>query len=104
MTTERMEVVWLEARSDYTVTEVIELSGLPPRLVEALVECGALPIAGDRRFEAESIVLARAARRLHDSFELDDQGLALAISLLRRVRVLEALLVDTRARSGPRPG
>lgn len=99
--TERDEVVWLEARTDYSFDEVVELSGLPQSLLDELIECGALPAHGRPSrttvvFEAESIVLARAASRLREHFELDASGLAVAVSLLRRVRVLEARLARMR--------
>ncbi len=101
MTIERSEVVWIEARSDYSVHEVLEMSGLPPSSLDELVECGALPMKAGRAtrsFEAEGVVLARAANRLREHFELDAEGLAVAVSLLRRVRALEAELTAVRAR------
>ena len=103
MTIERTEVLWLEARGGYTLHELIEMSGLPQSVIDELIECGALP-AEDAvpqptqpstfRFAAESVVLARAARRLREHFELEHQGLAVAVSLLRRVRTLEAQLAE----------
>lgn len=101
---ERTSVVWLEARSDYSVHEVVEMSGLPTALIEELIACGALPAASSLQathLEAEGVILARAARRLRDHFDLDNDGLAVAVSLLRRVRFLEAELSDTRARGAP---
>jgi chaperone modulatory protein CbpM len=103
MTIERTEVVWLSARSDYSVDEVAEMSGLPVDLLETLAESGALPtrsIGGHRTticFASESITLARAAGRIRDHFELDEPGLAVALSLLRRVRSLEARLAEVQA-------
>lgn len=107
MTIETTEVVWLEARGDYTIDELAALSGLPSAWVEALVDCGALPsddVASGAasgapiRFRAESIRLVRAARRLSDHFELEGQGLAVAVSLLRRVLALESELARLRGR------
>ncbi len=97
MAIEHSEVVWLEARADYSIDELAEMSGLPSSLLGELLECGVLPTASASpqstlRFETESIVLARAARRLHEHFELEGSGLAVAVSLLRRVRTLEARL------------
>jgi chaperone modulatory protein CbpM len=101
MTIEHTEVLWLESRTDYSVDELIEMSGLPRALLEELIECGALPTAGRTTacFATESVVLARAASRLREHFELDEQGLAVAVSLLRRVRALESELSDARARA-----
>jgi chaperone modulatory protein CbpM len=96
VTIERTEVLWLEARADYTLQEIVEMSGLPRSIVVELCECGALPAApaSCAGYEAESVVLARAARRLRDAFELENDGLAVAVSLLRRVRLLERQLAD----------
>ena len=102
MTFEGTRIVWLESRADYSTGEAVEWSGLPQPLLDDLVACGALPTSGPetgQRFEAEGLVLARAARRLRDHFELDEQGLAVAVSLLRRVRTLEAELTRVRARA-----
>ncbi len=107
MKIERTEVVWLEARSDYTAFDLANMSGLPAELLDELMECGALPARNDRdnadqggaRFEAECIALVRTARRLRDDFDLDANGLAVAVSLLRRMRVLETELTEARARA-----
>jgi chaperone modulatory protein CbpM len=106
MTIERTEVMWLSARSDYSVDEVAEMSGLPVDLLRTLAEMGALPsasVGGQRTticFASESITLARAAGRIRDHFELDEAGLAVAVSLLRRVRSLEARLAEVHATGG----
>ena len=96
MTIERTEIVWIEHRGTYTAEDVARLSGLAPGVVEALATCGALPVA-QASFDAESLVLARAALRLQSHFELDEHGLAVAVSLLRRVRSLEARIAALRA-------
>lgn len=106
MKIERTEVVWVESRADYSLRELSELSGLPVALLDELIDSGALPVVGTRttvRFEAESVVLARAAQRLREHFELDEHGLAVAVSLLRRVRVLEAQVSGLKARSLVQP-
>jgi chaperone modulatory protein CbpM len=103
MSGERTRVVWIEERTDYTVDELVSLSGLPPHVVDELIECGVLPtVAADRRvFASECVTLVRAARRLRDDFELEDQGLALVVSLLRRVRAQESELLGYRAPPPP---
>ncbi len=107
MTIERTEVLWLASRTDYTVAEIGEMSGLSPAVLDALVECGALPsgtsTGASHRFEADAIALARAARRLSEHFELEGNGLAVAVSLLRRVMVLEATVVELRGRTAQVP-
>ena len=100
MTIQRTQVVWLEERAGYSVHEAGQWSGLPRTLLEHLVDCGALPVddtASTTSLSSEGVVLARAASRLRQHFELDDDGLAVAVSLLRRVRVLEAELTRARA-------
>jgi chaperone modulatory protein CbpM len=100
MNVERTEVLWLEARSDYTRDDLMAMSGLPAELLHGLMECGVLPAGtgfAHEVFEAESVALARAARRLHDAFDLDADGLAVAVTLLQRVRRLEQDVARLRA-------
>lgn len=102
MTIERTEVVWMESRTDYAIDELAALSGLPVVVVDALIASGALPVVGPDtavRLETECVALAQAAQRLREHFELDAEGLAVAVSLLRRVRVLEAQVSGLIARS-----
>ena len=94
MVVRRTEVVWVEARSAYSLDDLVGLSGLPRETVDALLAAGVLE--GDAAFATEHVALARAARRLREHFELDDNGLAVAIALLRRVRGLEARLATLR--------
>jgi chaperone modulatory protein CbpM len=84
------EVVLIEARSDYTADELVALSGLSREAVQALIEAGVLD---DARSDTELLTLARATRRLREHFELDENGLTVAFTLLRRIRRLEARLV-----------
>lgn len=90
-----VEAHWVESRSDYGIDELSALTGLPVDALHALIAHGALEDAGVHR--AESVVLVRSARRLRDDFELDDNGLAVALSLLRRVRSLEREIAALRA-------
>ena len=68
-----------------------------------LEDCGAIvPVNPDadaaaQTFSADYLVLARTACRLRNDFELDTQGLAVALALLDRVRSLETELRDLRA-------
>lgn len=103
MNVERTEVMWLEARSDYTVDDLLAMSGLSADVLHELLEWGVFP-SGTRSdlhvFEAETVALARAAQRLHDAFDLDADGLAVAVTLLRRVRLLEQDVARLRAHAG----
>ncbi len=104
MRIELTEIAWLEEH-ELSQRELAQLSGLPPRLLGELVHCGAiapLPPTGKSRqprFSAAALSAARHARRLRDDFELDVQGLLLALGLLERVRELETELRQLRARA-----
>jgi chaperone modulatory protein CbpM len=101
MRIELTELAWLEEHRELTLAELAELSGLSEAELHELEDCGAIapvdPGAVERTFGAECIVAARAAFRLRNDFELDAQGLAVALALLDRVRALETELRDLRA-------
>ena len=93
---------WLHERYELSVTELCELSGLSESDLRMLVDCGAIapadPDARSWTFSADRLVVARSASRLRRDFDLDPQGLALALALLERVRDLEEELRNLRAR------
>lgn len=101
MRVELDEVVWLDEHHELSLTELAGLSGLSEAELDALVDCGVMvpvdPLAPRRSFRADCIVAARTACRLRDDFELDAQGVAVALTLLDRVHDLEAQLSDLRA-------
>jgi hypothetical protein len=96
---------WLHERYELTLAELCELSGLSESELRVLVDFGAIaPRDTDASvwtFSAERLVVARSASRLRKDFDLDPQGLALAVALLERVRDLEEQLRDLRARLPP---
>jgi chaperone modulatory protein CbpM len=100
MTTE--QVVWLHERHTFSSEELREFSGLSEAELRELVDCGVLaPTDPDARpwtFGADRLAVARSARRLRRDFDLDANGIALALALLDRVRDLEAELREVRAR------
>jgi chaperone modulatory protein CbpM len=65
-----------------TIEALAEVSGLSLDDIEVLVVSGAI-------WPADA---ATQPRRLRDDFELDSNGVALAMTLLRRVKVLERAL------------
>jgi chaperone modulatory protein CbpM len=93
---------WLHEGYELSVTELCDLSGLSESELRVLVDFGAIaptdPEARDWTFRADRLVVARSASRLRKDFELDPQGLALAVALLERVRDLEEELRELRAR------
>jgi chaperone modulatory protein CbpM len=101
MRVELTETFWLDEQHELSLQELAELSGLPEAEIRALVDCGAIapvdPAAATQSFSAHCIVVARTATRLRSDFELDAQGLAVALTLLDRVHELEARLRDLEA-------
>ena len=102
------EAHWLDAHHEISLTELVELSGLSATDVQHLVDCEALlplnpaePIASETTecyFSAECLTLVRTASRLRDDFDLDTNGLTLALQLLNRIHELEADMRNLRAR------
>ena len=98
--------VWLNDTAVCSIEHLVEVSGLSRDDIRNLVEDGVMapadasdPGAG---FHLVHVLTARQARRLRDDFELDRNGLALALTLLRRIESLEQAL--HMAQSGHRFG
>ena len=96
MTIDLTEVTWFEEGEECTLGELALRSRLTPAEIMELVECGALPpgehAAGQQRFPGHALQAARTAARLRDDFETDLRGVALALTLLRRIDALEQQL------------
>jgi chaperone modulatory protein CbpM len=96
MRVEITEAAWLDAHHEFSLTELVSLSGLSEAELRQLIDCEALmpadPGAAEVRFSADCLVIARTACRLRNDFDLDPGGLALALRLLDRIRSLEAEL------------
>ncbi len=105
MRIEITEALWLEARDDLTLDQLAESSGLPPALLQQLVELDALPApaAATRHFGADCLDIAQVARRLRSDLELDNEALAVVLRLLRRIHTLEAELRALQAQFPRRP-
>ena len=107
MRIEVTEALWLDEHNELTLMELTELSGLSAQELQHLVDCEALlPVAAtdparlsaaEARFSQNCLDLVRTASRLRNDFELDANGLTLALRLLTRIRELEAELRDLRA-------
>lgn len=103
------EVVWIDAHYEMSLAELSAMSGLSAIELQMLVDCEALvpaaaaaepadeTHAAEVRFGAPCLALARAASRLRDDFDLDVNGLMLALRLLKRIHELEAQLHHLRA-------
>jgi len=94
--------MWLHEQHEFLLEELCELSGLSETELRELVDYGVLaPINPGARhwvFGADRLVVARSARRLRQDFDLDPHAVALVVTMLERVRDLEAELRDLRAR------
>jgi chaperone modulatory protein CbpM len=97
-----VEAVWLNDAEACSLDELVEYSGLSRAELEELVALGAIEAdygtATEYVFRSQIIVVARTARRLRDDFELDTQGLAMALNLLQRIQTLETRLAAADAR------
>jgi chaperone modulatory protein CbpM len=99
MRIELNEITWLDEHREITLAELAELSGLSEAELNALEDCGAIePLdPSTRTFGGHCIIVARTAFRLRRDFELDEQGLAVALALLERMHALESELEALRA-------
>ena len=97
MNPEQVDVVWLDAREEYSLAELVHCSGLSEAELRELVDYGVLtptdPQGAEWTFGGEIGVTIQAAGRLRDDLELDPQ----ALTLMRRIRDLEAQLCSLRA-------
>lgn len=96
MTLQVTAAVWLNETEICSTEHLVELSGLSLEEIDDLVEDGLMePTDAStpaRSFHLLHVVTARQARRLKDDFELDRNGLTLAMTLLRRIESLEQAL------------
>ena len=97
---ERIDAVWLERQGDISAAGLAEVSGLSLAELRELVAYGALapknPDEAEWMFGAPCVVTVRIASRMRRDFDLDVQGLALALSLIGRIHQLEAELRQLR--------
>lgn len=108
MQADTIEAVWLETEQEFSLGELSELSGLPERVLRELVDYGALaptdPGAARWTFGASVVVTVQTAARLGGDLELEPQALALALTLIGRIRELEAEARTLRAQLPRRLG
>ncbi|MFH1044292.1 MAG: chaperone modulator CbpM [Pseudomonadota bacterium] len=101
MEPEQAEAVWLDARHEFSFAELAQCSGLSAAELRELVDYGALtpnnPQAAEWTFGGDMIVTVQTAGRLRDDLGLEPQALALALTLIGRIRELEAQLSNLRA-------
>jgi chaperone modulatory protein CbpM len=112
MTIDTSDWVWLNDREVCSAAYLAEASGLSGEEIDELVAMGVLvPVnaAADvaeapvqsMSFHLHCVVTVKAARRLRDDFELDRNGMVLALTLLQRIDALQDELGELRARIAP---
>ncbi len=101
MQTEQADALWLDAQCEFSFAELVQLSGLSDTELRELVDYGALvpnnPQEAEWTFSGDIVVTVQAAGRLRDDLELDAQALALTLTLIKRIRELEAQIGNLRA-------
>ncbi len=102
MLIEPNELLWLDDEYTFSLAQLSELSGVTEAQLTEMVDEGILspidPESGQWVFAADRLVTVRMAVRLRRDFELDPEGLALVVTLLERVRSLEAEVRELRAK------
>lgn len=103
MTREPADALPFDEQSAFSLTEVLQLSGLAEQVLRELVTYGALdpidPSAVTLRFSSRCVVVARTASRLQRDFELDAHALAVVLSFAERIEALEGELRALHARA-----
>ena len=94
MKIELAELAWFDERVEYSLLELAERSRLPETEILELIECGVIAPRDSR-----ALATARTAARLRNDFEIDVHGVALAMTLLRRIEALETELSQLRAQA-----
>jgi len=101
MEPEQTDAVWLDDRLEFSFAELARFSGLAEAELRELVDYGALvptnPQEAEWTFSGDIVVTVQAAGRLRADLELDPQALALALTLINRIRELEAQIGNLRA-------
>lgn len=101
------EWIWLNEEGVCSAQHLIEVSGLSNEELDELIANGVIvPVDADAyplSFQLRSVVIANKARRLRDDFDLDRNGLVLALTLMQRIAELEAEINTVRSHLGQAP-
>jgi chaperone modulatory protein CbpM len=96
MNIEICEALRIDERGEIDWEQLIKVSGLLEAELRELVDDGALvPVdraAPSWSFDAQALVLARTAGRLHRELDLDAHALAVVLRFVARIEELEAEL------------
>lgn len=98
------EAFWLDHDHECSLAELAAQSGLSEEELLELVDYGAIvpldpqgPRGPQHTFRTSCVVMVRTAYRLRRDFDLDPPALAFALSLVDRMRELEAEVRQLRA-------
>src|SRR5580658_2379227 len=95
------EWIWLNDHSVCSAQHLAEVSGLSQEEIDELIDIGVIVpldnMAQPKLFQMRYVVTASKARKLRDDFELDLRGMALALTLMRRIDELQEELKAARS-------
>ena len=84
MEVEVMDLEWLDDQAECPVDKLAQQSRFLEVEILDLMHCGAIPL-----HQGHALSTVRMAARLRRDFELDLQGVALALTLLQRIEELK---------------
>jgi chaperone modulatory protein CbpM len=94
------EVILLNEEATCSTSSLIEISGLSQQELNGLIDIGIVTpiydLAPEPYFHLHYIVATKRARRLIDDFELDMNGMLLAMTLMQKITQLELELISSR--------
>ncbi len=93
MNATQQEPIWLDDGHEISLDELVELSGLSISELHILLEAGVL-IPNNQaeavwRFNSHYLLSIQTLSRLKNDFELEPNALALTLTFLEKIRVLE---------------
>ncbi|MFZ6673537.1 chaperone modulator CbpM [Undibacterium sp. Xuan67W] len=104
MITSISERTWIDDTSAYSESDLIEVSGLSENEIQDLIENELIKLLineqSEKTFPMQALITASNARRIRDDFELDQNGMVLAVALMRRIAELENEIISLQAKSG----
>lgn len=108
MHAELTTISWLETHTPLTLTELANCVHLSEEELQEWLDNSVVEVSACQtelqnddsipHFHGQTITLAQTARRLRKDFDLNTDGLVLAMRLLERIRELEIELQQTQAR------
>lgn len=100
--------IWLNDQAVCSAQHLAEISGLSGEEIDELIANRIIVPVDDASsppaFALRWVVTATTARRLRDDFELDRNGVSLALTLMQRIEDLEAQVDTLRAQLVIRAG